>query len=124
MGFSLAVYRDIAQTIKTSAREYCQNKWVALGGGGYLITAVPRAWTLFLARMLDIELENKLPDSWIREVKENAPYEETPYLLWDRGEKVEVQWLSQPEIAKKIINYTKSLIEISNERYLPKLNKT
>ncbi|MFX0140393.1 MAG: acetoin utilization protein AcuC, partial [Candidatus Hodarchaeota archaeon] len=124
MGFSLSLYRDIAQTMKTCAREYCQNKWVALGGGGYLITAVPRAWTLFLARMLDVELENKLPDSWIKEVKEKVPYEDTPYLLWDRGDAVEVQWLSHPEIAKKITDYTKSLIEFSNENYLPNLSNS
>ena len=123
MGFSLAVYRDIAQTMKTSAREYCQDKWLALGGGGYLMTVVPRAWTIFLARMLDVELKNELPDSWIKEAKENAPYEDTPYLLWDRGEKVEVQMLSHPEIAKKIIDYTKSLIEISDEKFLPNLSK-
>jgi acetoin utilization protein AcuC len=123
MGLSLAVYRDIAQTMKTSAREYCQNKWLALGGGGYLMTAVPRAWTIFLAKMLDVELKNELPDSWIKEAKENAPYEDTPYLLWDRGEKVEVQLLSHPEIARKIIDYTKNLVVISDEKYLPNLNK-
>ncbi|MFX1591458.1 MAG: acetoin utilization protein AcuC [Promethearchaeota archaeon] len=123
MGFSLSVYRDIAQTIKTAAREYCQNKWLALGGGGYLMTVVPRAWTIFLARMLDVELKNELPDSWIEEAKKYAPYEDTPYSLWDRGEKVEVQMLSHPEIAKKITDYTKSLIEISNEKYIPNLSK-
>ncbi len=124
MGLSLAVYRDIAQTMKTSAREYCQNKWVAVGGGGYLMTVVPRAWTIFLARMLDVELKNELPDSWIKEVKENVPYEDTPYLLWDRGEKIEVQMLSHPEIAKKIVDYTKKLVELSNEKYIPYLSKT
>ena len=71
--------------------------------------------------MLDVELKNELPDSWIKEVKKDAPYEDTPYLLWDRGEKVEVQMLSHPEIAKKITDYTKSLIEISNEKFLPYL---
>ena len=123
MGLSIAVYRDIAQTIKTSTREFCQNRWVAFGGGGYLISVVPRAWTLFLAKMLNVELKNELPDSWIKEVKDDAPYEDIPYLLWDRGEKIEVQMLSHPEIAKKIIDYTKSLIEISNEKYLPYLTK-
>ncbi|TKJ20153.1 MAG: acetoin utilization protein AcuC [Promethearchaeota archaeon Loki_b32] len=123
MGFSLSIYRDIAQTLKTAAREYCQNKWVALGGGGYLMTVVPRAWTIFLSKMLDIELENELPDSWIKEAKEIAQYEDPPYLLWDRGEKVQVQMLSHPEITKKIIDYTKSLIEISDEKYIPNLGK-
>jgi acetoin utilization protein AcuC len=124
MGFSLAVYKDIAQTMKTCAREYCNDKWLALGGGGYLMTVVPRAWSIFLARMLDVELKNELPGSWIEEVKENAPYEETPYLLWDRGERVEVQMLSHPEIAKKIIDYTKMLIQISDERFVPNISKT
>ena len=87
------------------------------------MTVVPRAWTIFLSRMLDVDLENELPDSWIKQVKDNVTYEETPYLLWDRGEKVEVQMLSHPEIAKKIIDYTKSLVEFSNENYLPNLNK-
>jgi acetoin utilization protein AcuC len=124
MGFSLSVYRDIAQTIKTSAREFCQNKWLALGGGGYLMSVVPRAWTIFLAKMLEIELKNELPDDWINEVKKKVPNEDIPYLLWDRGDKVDVQYLSHPELAKKIMDYTKSLIEISNERYLPNLAKT
>jgi acetoin utilization protein AcuC len=124
MGFSLSVYRDIAQTLKTSAREYCKNKWVAFGGGGYLMSVVPRAWSIFLAKMLDVELDNKLPDRWIEEVKGEVPYEETPYLLWDRGEKVEVQMLKNPEIAKKIIDYTNSLIELSNEEYIPSLTSS
>jgi acetoin utilization protein AcuC len=123
MGFSLSIYRDIAQTLKTSAREFCQNKWLAIGGGGYLMTVVPRAWTIFLANMLDVELKNELPDEWIKEVKHYVPNEDTPYLLWDRGDKVEVQYLSHPELALKIIEYTKSLIEISNEKYLPNLVK-
>ncbi|MFX1279682.1 MAG: acetoin utilization protein AcuC [Promethearchaeota archaeon] len=123
MGFSLSVYRDIAQTMKTSAKEYCQDKWLAFGGGGYLINVVPRAWSIFLGKMLDVELPNELPGDWIKEAKKKAPNEETPYSLWDRGEKVEVQMLRNPEIAKKIIDYTNSLIELSNEKYLPNLAK-
>jgi len=124
MGFSLSIYRDIAQTMKTSAKEYCQDKWLAFGGGGYLVNVVPRAWSIFLAKMLDIELSNELPDDWIKEVKDKAPFEETPYTLWDRGEKVEVQMLRNPEIAKKIIDYTNSLINYSEENFLPELIKT
>jgi hypothetical protein len=85
------------------------------------MTVVPRAWSIFLAKMLDVELPNALPDNWIKEVKEQVPFEDTPYLLWDRGEKVEVQMLKNPEIAKKIIDYSNSLIEHSDEKYLPNL---
>lgn len=123
MGFSLSIYRNIAQTLKTSAREYCQDKWLAIGGGGYLMTVVPRAWAIFLAKMLDVELKNELPNEWIKEVKQYVPDEDTPYLLWDRDDKVAVQYLSHPELASKIYEYTKSLIEISNEKYLPNLVK-
>jgi acetoin utilization protein AcuC len=123
MGLSIKVYKDLAQTIKMSAREYCQDKWLALGGGGYLMTVVPRVWTLFLANMLDVELENKLPDSWINQTKKEVPYEDTPYLLWDRGDKGDVQLLANPESAKKMIEYTKSLITVNEEEYLPALNK-
>ncbi|MFX0030877.1 MAG: acetoin utilization protein AcuC, partial [Candidatus Hermodarchaeota archaeon] len=69
MGFSLSIYRDIAQTMKTSAKEYCQDKWLAFGGGGYLVSVVPRAWSIFLGKMLDVELPNELSDEWIKEVK-------------------------------------------------------
>ncbi len=123
MGASISLYRDLAQTMKTSAKEFCNNKWLAVGGGGYLMSVVPRAWSIFLANMLDEELENKLPDDWIQEVKEEVPYEDTPYLLWDRDDRPEVQLLSHPELAKKMIEYNKSLIKHNEEVYLPLLEK-
>ena len=124
MGLSLKVYKDIAQTIKTCAREFCQNKWLAFGGGGYLMTVVPRSWSLFLAKMLDVELENELPRSWIEEAKDKAPNEDRAYLLWDRDDKTKVDLLANPEIAKEMINYTKSLIEVCNEKFIPALIKS
>ncbi|MFX0072669.1 MAG: acetoin utilization protein AcuC, partial [Candidatus Hermodarchaeota archaeon] len=123
MGLSIDIYRHLSQTIKTCATDYCNDKWIALGGGGYQMTVVPRAWTIFLAKMLDIELENVLPDNWIKEVREMVPYEETPYLLWDRNDKIEVQLLSHPEIAKKMIDYNKSLVALCEDKYIPNLNK-
>ena len=121
MGLSISVYRDVAQTMRTTARDYCQNRWIAVGGGGYLMTVVPRAWTIFLSRMLGVELKNELPQSWINEVKELVPYEETPYLLWDRNDKAELELLSHPEIAKKMIDYNKELRMLCEEKYLPEL---
>jgi len=123
MGLSISIYRDLGQTIETCATDYCNNKWLAFGGGGYQMSVVPRAWTIFLSKMLHIDLENKLPDSWIKEVKQSVPHEDTPYLLWDRNDKIEVQLLSHPEIARKIIDYNKKLIELCEEKYLPTLSK-
>ena len=123
MGLSISIYRDLGQTIETCATDYCNNRWLAFGGGGYQMSVVPRAWTIFLSKMLHIDLENKLPDSWIREVKQSVPHEDTPYLLWDRNDKMEVQLLSHPEIAKKMIDYNKKLIKLCEEKYLPTLSK-
>ena len=39
--------------------------WVALGGGGYSITNVARAWSLAWAIMNDIHLPDDLPESMV-----------------------------------------------------------
>ncbi len=44
----------------------CGLPWVALGGGGYNITNVARAWTLAWALMNGIELPERLPGTSIR----------------------------------------------------------
>ena len=123
MGFSLSVFRDIAQTLKTSAKEYCQDRWLALGGGGYLMNVVPRAWALFLAKMVGEELENKLPEEWYNEFKSKVTYEKTPYYLWDRADYIKQQELKYPEKTMAMIEYRNSLIELCEKKYIPNLVK-
>jgi len=38
-------------------------RWVAVGGGGYHITVVPRAWTLAFARMAEVTPPERIPES-------------------------------------------------------------
>ena len=42
-------------------------KWIALGGGGYEITNVARAWTLAWAIMNDVNLPDELPEAFLRQ---------------------------------------------------------
>lgn len=42
-------------------------RWIALGGGGYEITNVAKAWTLAWAIMNDVDLPNKLPEEFIKQ---------------------------------------------------------
>jgi acetoin utilization protein AcuC len=42
-------------------------KWVALGGGGYEITNVARAWTLAWAIMTDADLPDELPEAFLNQ---------------------------------------------------------
>jgi acetoin utilization protein AcuC len=53
-------YRSLHQL----AREAAGGRWLALGGGGYTYEVVPRAWTMLLAEMLDVELDDEIPASW------------------------------------------------------------
>lgn len=43
------------------------SKWVALGGGGYDIANVARAWTLAWAIMNDIEAPEEIPETFLRQ---------------------------------------------------------
>lgn len=43
--------------------------WIALGGGGYNLGNVARAWTLAWAIMNDIKLEDKMPDEFVDAAK-------------------------------------------------------
>ena len=39
--------------------------WLALGGGGYNVGNVVRAWTLAWARMVEADLPDEIPGSWV-----------------------------------------------------------
>jgi acetoin utilization protein AcuC len=41
-------------------------RWVALGGGGYDISNVARAWTLAWAIMNEIEIPDEIPEDFLR----------------------------------------------------------
>jgi acetoin utilization protein AcuC len=52
------------------AREAAGGRWVALCGGGYTFSVVPRAWTLLFAEMVGAELDEVIPERWWREGEE------------------------------------------------------
>ena len=84
---------------------------------------VPRAWSIFLARMLDVELDNKLPENWYKEFKDKVRFEKAPFYLWDRADEIERQALSDPERTRNMIDYRNSLIKLCEEQYLPMIAK-
>jgi acetoin utilization deacetylase AcuC-like enzyme/GNAT superfamily N-acetyltransferase len=49
------------------AHNYCNGRWVAVGGGGYdLYRVVPRAWSMVWAEMSDQQLPRFLPEEWVK----------------------------------------------------------
>jgi len=47
-------------------------KWVALGGGGYTIANVARAWTLAWAIINDVEIPDVIPEDFLRKHEEEG----------------------------------------------------
>ena len=61
--------RGIQAQIKLAhqlAHDYCQGRWLALGGGGYdLYRVVPRAWSMVWAEMSGQALPETIPTAWV-----------------------------------------------------------
>jgi acetoin utilization protein AcuC len=66
-------------------------KWVALGGGGYDVANVARAWALAWAIMNDIEARDKIPEVFLRQYAgagfQRKELRDDPYVI--RGRKKE-----------------------------------
>ena len=58
---TMNIYREIPKLAHEIAHEYCDGRWIAVGGGGYDIwRVVPRAWSLIWLEMT----ENKIIGSY------------------------------------------------------------
>ena len=60
-------YEAVGRILGDLSEEVCGARWIAVGGGGYDVTAVPRMWTLLLSTLLGVSLEDALPAEWLRE---------------------------------------------------------
>nr|WP_207145880.1 acetoin utilization protein AcuC [Brevibacillus brevis] len=65
---SMKIYQAIPRLAHRLAHEYCDGRWIAVGGGGYDIwRVVPRAWTLVWSEMSDQPLtDGALPEAWLK----------------------------------------------------------
>ncbi len=65
-------------------------RWISLGGGGYDLTVVPRAWTLAFARMAGAEAPEHIPESQAQYYRRD----DAPVPLHDgNGPKTDEDWL-------------------------------
>ena len=60
-------YEAAGHLLDELSREVCGGRWIAAGGGGYDVTAVPRVWTILFAKMIGREIEDALPVEWLKE---------------------------------------------------------
>ncbi len=89
---SMDIYAEMPKIIDSLAEQYCEGRWVALGGGGYDIwRVVPRAWSLLwlvmnkhpLVREIDSNPLLPLPQAWREQWQPQAP-ENLPDTWMDR----------------------------------------
>ena len=82
-------------------------RWVALGGGGYEISNVARAWTLAWAVMNGLELRDELPQGYVEEAKKEGIYERElrrgPKAFSRRSDDVSVE-------VERVVSYIKKTV--------------
>ncbi len=71
---TIKIYKEIPKIAHEIAHQYCNGRWIAVGGGGYDIwRVVPRAWSLIWLEMNNIrDVSGMLPLDWIEEWKDKA----------------------------------------------------
>lgn len=64
---TMPTFPRVYRVLHELAAEAAGGRWVALGGGGYTFSVVPRAWTMLFAEMIGAELDDEIPERWWRE---------------------------------------------------------
>ena len=79
----MKTYKEIPKVAHEIAHQFCDGRWIAVGGGGYDIwRVVPRAWALVWLEMTENRNNlNQIPSSWISEWQQKAPV--TLPLKWE-----------------------------------------
>ncbi|MCP4762732.1 MAG: acetoin utilization protein AcuC, partial [archaeon] len=121
LGLSTQGHEKIYKLIKKYVDKYCNEKWVALGGGGYLMTVVPRSWTMALAVMLGENIPNQIPMDWIDFCEKNLDDEEAPFELRDRNVRVEEQLIKNPMFPVRIEESIDRIEKFVENEILPKI---
>ncbi|WP_281975870.1 acetoin utilization protein AcuC [Halobacillus litoralis] len=72
---TMKIYEQIPRIAHELSHQYCDGKWIALGGGGYDIwRVVPRAWSQIWKVMVDqTPFEGDLPEKWVNKWQKKAP---------------------------------------------------
>ncbi|MEX2716408.1 MAG: acetoin utilization protein AcuC [Candidatus Sigynarchaeum springense] len=94
LGLTTKGQRDIFKQIHKIAVKACHGKLVALGGGGYNISVVPRAWTMLFADLLGVldTLPEKIPPEILAKLNEGRKTDLVPDTFLDAGPAEDIKW--------------------------------
>lgn len=114
---TMKIYREIPKLAHAIAHQYCDGKWIAVGGGGYDIwRVVPRAWALIWLEMTEnSNCYGSLPQEWIDSWQKEAPV--TLPAEWDDHEHLYKPIPRKAEITEKNLRtLEKALYPIRNQK--------
>ena len=61
----MATFPRLWRALHDMAEEVTDGRWIALGGGGYNVDVLPRAWALLFAEMTGAALPDDIPPEWL-----------------------------------------------------------
>ncbi|HWH14310.1 MAG TPA: hypothetical protein VNT51_06155 [Miltoncostaeaceae bacterium] len=80
---STAAFPRLYALLRDIAWDAAGGRWLVVTGGGYNIDLLPRLWAMQLAAMLEVDLPEQLPESWLRSARARAGREFTRLLHGD-----------------------------------------
>ncbi|WP_456277971.1 acetoin utilization protein AcuC [Bacillus sp. AK128] len=72
---TMKIYEAIPKLAHKIAHQYCQGRWIAVGGGGYDVwRVVPRAWSMIWLEMTEqlVDYTKELPKAWSEKWQSHA----------------------------------------------------
>jgi acetoin utilization protein AcuC len=61
----MATFPRLWRVLHDLADDAAGGRWIALGGGGYNVDVLPRAWALLFAEMTGAALPDEIPPAWL-----------------------------------------------------------
>ncbi len=114
---TMKIYREIPKLAHQLAHQYCNGRWIAVGGGGYDIwRVVPRAWSLLWLEMSDQNtIDNPIPTEWLSKWQPHSPV--TLPTTWNDPPNIYPAIPRKQEITEKNANMVaKALYPIRNDK--------
>lgn len=123
MGLSTEGQEKIFKIVQENTPKYCNDKLLAVGGGGYNIGVVARTWTMYLAQMLEQEISEPLPEQWVKHLLEkwDDSTEEPPTLLRDRNVWIEEKQLKDPYWQDDLEFHCDKLVDKFEKELIPQI---
>jgi acetoin utilization protein AcuC len=71
----MATFPTLWRVLHRLADDAAGGRWIALGGGGYNVDVLPRAWALLFAEMTGVPLRDEIPPDWLALAAERSGQE-------------------------------------------------